>query len=135
MPSPVLWGLATALANFLPYIGPAIVALAAFGIGVVAFDSIGQIMLPPLVFLAIATIEGQIVTPMIVGQRHALNAVVILVSIAFWGWIWGIIGALIAVPMLVTAKVFADHVDGLRPFGEFLGARDTPDEPPLENGD
>jgi predicted PurR-regulated permease PerM len=134
MPSPVLWGIATALANFLPYIGPAIMALAAFGIGVVAFDSIGQIMLPPLVFLVIATVEGQIVTPMIVGQRHALNAVVILVSIAFWGWIWGIIGALIAVPMLVTAKVFADHVDGLRPFGEFLGARDTPEEPPLENG-
>jgi predicted PurR-regulated permease PerM len=134
MPSPVLWGLATALANFLPYIGPAIVALAAFGIGVVAFDSIGQIILPPLIFLVIATIEGQIVTPMIVGQRHALNAVVILLSIAFWGWIWGIIGALIAVPMLVTAKVFTDHVDGFRPFGEFLGARDTPEEPPMENG-
>jgi predicted PurR-regulated permease PerM len=134
MPSPLLWGLATALANFLPYVGPAIVAVAAFGIGVVAFDTIGQSLLPPLVFLVVATIEGQIVTPMIVGQRHALNAVVILVSIAFWGWIWGIIGALIAVPMLVTAKVFADHVDGFRPFGEFLGARDTPEEPPLENG-
>jgi predicted PurR-regulated permease PerM len=133
MPSPVLWGLATALANFLPYIGPAIMAIAAFGIGVVAFDTIGQTLLPPLVFIAVATIEGQIVTPMIVGQRHALNAVVILVSIAFWGWIWGIIGALIAVPMLVTAKVFADYVDGFRPFGEFLGARDTP-EPPTENG-
>jgi predicted PurR-regulated permease PerM len=133
MPSPLLWGIATALANFLPYIGPAIIAIASFGIGVVAFDTIGQGILPPLVFLTIAVIEGQILTPMIVGQRHALNAVVILISIAFWGWIWGIIGALIAVPLLVTVKVFADHVDGLRTFGEFLSARDYPG-PPSENG-
>ncbi len=133
MPSPLLWGIATALANFLPYVGPAIIAIASFGIGVVAFDTIGHVILPPLVFLTIAVIEGQILTPMIVGQRHALNAVVILISIAFWGWIWGIIGALIAVPLLVTVKVFADHVDGLRTFGEFLSARDYPD-PPSENG-
>jgi predicted PurR-regulated permease PerM len=124
-----LWGIATALANFLPYVGPAIMAVGAFGIGVVAFDTIGQSLVPPLIFVVIAAIEGQIVTPMIVGQRHALNGVVILVSIAFWGWIWGIIGALIAVPLLVTAKVFADHVDGLRPFGEFLSARDYPEPP------
>ena len=85
-------------------------------------------ILPPLVFLTIAVIEGQILTPMIVGQRHALNAVVILISIAFW-----VIGALIAVPLLVTVKVFADHVDGFRTFGEFLSARDYPD-PSAENG-
>lgn len=127
MPSPILWGLATALANYLPYIGPAIMAIASFGIAVVAFDTIGQAFLPPLLFLVVATVEGQIVTPMIVGQRHSLNAVVILISIAFWGWIWGIIGALIAVPLLVTAKVFADYVDGFRPVGEFLSARDLPD--------
>lgn len=124
MPSPVLWAIFTALANFLPYIGPAIVAFTSFGIAVVAFDTLGQTMLPPLVFLSMTIIEGQIVTPMIVGRRHALNAVVILLSIAFWGWIWGIIGALIAVPLLVTAKVFADHVDGFRSIGEFLGARE-----------
>jgi predicted PurR-regulated permease PerM len=126
MPSPLLWGLTTALANFLPYIGPAMIAIGAFGIGVVAFDTIGQALLAPALFVGISTLEGQIITPTIVGHRHALNAVVILASIAFWGWIWGIVGALIAVPMLVTIKVFADNVDGLRAFGEFLGARHTP---------
>jgi predicted PurR-regulated permease PerM len=134
MPSPFLWGVATTLANFLPYIGPAIVAIGAFGIGVVAFDTLGQALLAPMLFVGISTLEGQIITPAIVGHRHALNAVVILVSIAFWGWIWGIVGALIAVPMLVTIKVFADNVDGFRAFGEFLGARHMPDAPP-ENGD
>jgi predicted PurR-regulated permease PerM len=131
MPSPLLWGLATALANFLPYIGPGLMAIASFGIAVVVYDTLWQAFLPPLLFLAIATIEGQIVTPMIVGQRHSLNPVVILLSIAFWGWIWGIIGALIAVPLLVTMKVFADYVDEFRPVGEFLSARDLP-EPPDE---
>jgi len=123
VPSPILWGVATALANFLPYIGAAIVAIASFGIAVVAYDSLGQILLPPLIFLAISAIEGQIVTPMIVGRRHTLNPVVILLSVAFWGWIWGIIGALVAVPMLIAVKVFADHVEALQPFGEFLGGR------------
>jgi predicted PurR-regulated permease PerM len=127
MPSPILWGIATALANFLPYIGPAIVTVAAFGIGVVVYDTLWQGFLPPVLFLIVATMEGQIITPMIVGQRHSLNPVAILLSIAFWGWIWGIIGALIAVPMLVTAKVFADYVDGFRPIGEFLSARDLPE--------
>jgi predicted PurR-regulated permease PerM len=103
------------------------VAIASFGIAVVVFDTVWQALLPPFLFLVVATVEGQIVTPMIVGQRHSLNAVVILISIAFWGWIWGIIGALIAVPLLVTAKVFADYVDGFRPVGEFLSARDLPE--------
>jgi predicted PurR-regulated permease PerM len=123
MPSPVLWGIATALANFLPYIGAAIVAIVAFGIAVVAFDTLGQAFLPPLLFLALSAVEGQILTPMIVGRRHTLNPVVILLSVAFWGWIWGIIGALVAVPALIAIKVFADHVERLQPFGEFLSGR------------
>lgn len=133
MPSPILWAIFTALANFIPYIGAGIVAITSFGIAVVSFDTLGQTLLPPLVFLIFTALEGQLITPAIVGQRHALNPVVILLSIAFWGWIWGIIGALIAVPLLVTAKVFADHVDGFRPFGEFLGARSI-SEPPAADG-
>ncbi len=132
MPSPILWALATTLANYLPYIGPARVAIASFGIAVVAFDTFWHALLPPVLFLVVATLEGQIITPMIVGHRHSLNGVVILLSIAFWGWIWGIIGALIAVPLLVTAKVFADYVDGFRPIGEFLSARDVPEAPEPE---
>jgi predicted PurR-regulated permease PerM len=132
MPSPILWGITTALANFLPYIGAAIVLVASFGIAIVAFDTLGQTFLPPLAFLAISVVEGQIVTPMIVGRRHTLNPVVILLSVAFWGWLWGITGALIAVPMLIAIKVFADHVEKLQPFGEFLSGRNGINHPSAE---
>jgi predicted PurR-regulated permease PerM len=71
-------------------------------------------------------IEGQFVTPLVVGRRLEMNAVVVFLSIAFWGWLWGIVGALIAVPLLVTLKVFSDHVEGLGPLGQFLAARDVP---------
>ena len=125
MPSPVLWGVMAALLNYLPYLGPGTGVVSSFAIGVVAFDTLGQAFLAPLAYLVLAIIEGQFVTPMIVGRRLELNAVVILIAIAFWGWMWGIVGALIAVPLLVTAKIFADHVDGLKGFGEFLAARET----------
>jgi predicted PurR-regulated permease PerM len=125
MPSPVLWGVMAALLNYLPYLGPGTGVVSSFAIGVVAFDTLGQALLAPLAYLVLAIVEGQLVTPMIVGRRLELNAVVILIAIAFWGWMWGIVGALIAVPLLVTAKIFADHVDGLKGFGEFLAARET----------
>jgi predicted PurR-regulated permease PerM len=124
MPSPLLWAIFTTLANFIPFIGAAIVALSVFGLSIVAFDTLSQALLPTLVFLSLTALEGQIITPLILGRRHALNAVAIVASVAFWGWIWGIIGALIAVPLLVTVKVFADHVELFRPIGEFLSARD-----------
>jgi predicted PurR-regulated permease PerM len=126
MPNPVLWGVIAALLNFIPYIGAllgvALVALIAF----VTFDTIWMALLAPFIYLTCTTIEGQIVTPLILGRRLEMNTVAIFLAIAFWGWLWGIAGALIAVPLLVTVKVFADHVEGLAALGEFLAARDSP---------
>ena len=128
MPNPILWGVAAAMLNFIPYVGAMIgIALVAV-VGLVSFDTVGAAMLAPLIYLACNLIEGQIVTPMVVGRRLEMNPVAIFLAIAFWGWLWGIPGALIAVPILVTAKVFADHVEGMGPLGEFLGARDVPRE-------
>lgn len=128
MPNPILWGVAAAMLNFIPYIGAMIgIALVAV-VGLVSFDTVGAALLAPLIYLACNLIEGQIVTPMVVGRRLEMNPVAIFLAIAFWGWLWGIPGALIAVPILVTAKVFADHVEGMGPLGEFLGARDVPRE-------
>jgi predicted PurR-regulated permease PerM len=126
MPSPVLWGVLAAMLNFLPYVGAAIGVVVTFGVAIVAFDTLGQAALVPAAYILIATIEGQFITPMIVGRRLEMNNVVILISIAFWGWLWGIVGALIAVPLLVTAKVFVDHIDSLGGIGEFLGGKSTP---------
>lgn len=126
MPNPVLWGVVAALLNFIPYVGALIgIALVAV-VGLVSFDTIGMALLAPLIYLACNLAEGQIVTPMVLGRRLEMNAVAIFLAIAFWGWLWGFLGALIAVPLLVTVKVFADHVDGLGPLGAFLGARDAP---------
>jgi predicted PurR-regulated permease PerM len=126
MPSPVLWGVLAAMLNFLPYVGAAIGVVVTFGVAIVAFETLGQAALVPAAYILIATIEGQFITPMIVGRRLEMNNVVILISIAFWGWLWGIVGALIAVPLLVTAKVFVDHIDSLGGIGEFLGGKSTP---------
>jgi predicted PurR-regulated permease PerM len=135
MPSPFLWGAATTVANFLPYIGAAAVAIATFGVAVISYDSLAATMLPVLTFVALTALEGQVFTPLILGRRHTLNAVVVLASIAFWGWIWGVVGALIAVPLLVTVKVFADHVEKFSTLGEFLSGRNpAPSEETTEHG-
>ncbi len=78
-------------------------------------------MLVPGVFFALNTLEGNVVTPMILGSRLTLNPVVVFVGVLFWGWLWGIVGTVLAVPILSVIKIVCDHVEGLGPVGEFLG--------------
>ena len=126
MPSPVLWGVVATFLNFIPYIGALIGVTIVALIGVITYDTIWMALVPPLVYLSLTMIEGQIVTPLILGRRLEMNPVAIFLAIAFWGWLWGIVGALMAVPLLLIVKVFADHVEGLGALGEFLAARDSP---------
>ncbi len=128
MPTPFVWGAAAALLNFLPYIGAlATIALVAV-IAIVTFDSLSYALLAPLFVVCCNIIEGQLVTPMIVGRRLEINAVAIFIAVAFWSWLWGFIGALIAVPLLVVVKVFCDHFDSLRHVGNFLSAQQTAED-------
>jgi predicted PurR-regulated permease PerM len=123
MPAPYLWGLLTFFLNFIPYVGAVTGgALSAF-MAIVTFDSLGYALLIPLAFAIWSLIESEIVNPLILSRRLQMNAVAILLSLAFWAWLWGIAGAAIAVPVLVTIKVFCDHVDGLSGLGEFLSGR------------
>lgn len=121
MPNPMLWGVLATVLNFIPYLG------AVIGIGVMAivavltFDTPGQVVLPPLAYFALTSAEGYFLTPMILGRRLTLNPVVILLGLIFWGWLWGITGAVLAVPMLASFKIFCDHIGPLAPIGEFLG--------------
>ncbi len=128
MPTPLLWGVVAGLLNFVPYLGALIGIVMVGAVGLVTFDTLGQAALAPLVYLICNAIEGQIVTPLVVGRRLELNEVAIFIAVAFWGWLWGLVGALVAVPFLVLFKVLADHVDGLKPYGEFLAARHVPDD-------
>jgi len=127
MPNPVLWGVGAALLNYIPYLGALIGIALAFAIGLVTFPTLGLAALPPLAYFICNAIEGSVVTPLTLGRRLELNPVAILVALAFGGWMWGIVGALLGVPLLVVIKVFCDHFESLTTFGEFLSGEPTAD--------
>lgn len=120
MPNPVLWGVVAAVLNFVPYIGglvnTVILTLAAF----LAFESASEALLVPVVFTVINILEGNLITPMILGRRMRLNTVAVFIGLIFWWYLWGIAGAILAVPMMATIKIACDHIASLAPVGEFL---------------
>lgn len=130
MPSPYLWMVLVALLNFLPYVGGLIGVLASFGVAAITFDTLGQALVPAAAYLMLTIIEGQFVTPLVLGRRFSLNTVVILVSIAFWGFIWGAIGVFLAVPILIAFKVLCERVEGLDRFSAFLSGERSVDPAP-----
>jgi predicted PurR-regulated permease PerM len=130
MPSPYLWMVLVALLNFLPYVGGLIGVLASFGVAAITFDTLGQALVPAAAYLMLTIIEGQLVTPLVLGRRFSLNTVVILVSIAFWGFIWGAIGVFLAVPILIAFKVLCERVEGLDRFSAFLSGERSVDPAP-----
>jgi predicted PurR-regulated permease PerM len=121
MPNAALWGVVAAVLNFVPYVGAlvnmVVLALAAF----VTFDSVGRALVVPGVFFGINLIEGNLVTPMILGRRMQLNTVALFIGFVFWWYIWGVAGAILAVPMMAALKIVCDHIESLTPIGEFLG--------------
>ena len=121
MPNPVLWGVMAGFLVFLPYIGPLIGISVVTIVAFLTFNGIGRVLLAPGIYIALETIQGQIVTPMVLGLRFTLNPVVIFVWLIFWGWMWGILGAMLAFPMLAIFKILCDHIQPLTPIGEFLG--------------
>jgi hypothetical protein len=89
-------------------------------------------LMPPMLYFVGAVLEGQFITPIFLGRRLELNAVAILLFVAMWAWVWGIVGAIIAVPSLVLIKVFCDHFEGLAGIGEFLSGPSKPDATTVE---
>jgi predicted PurR-regulated permease PerM len=120
MPNPVLWGVLAGVTNFVPYVGAVVCTVILGAVALLHFESVGQALLVPAVFQALNVLET-ILTPLIVGRQLSLNSVVIFVAVLFWGWIWGIAGALLAIPITATIKIACDHIEGLAPVGEFLG--------------
>lgn len=121
MPNALLWGTMAATLNFVPYIGALTTLVILTGVAVLTFDDIAHVLLVSGTFLALTTLEGQIITPIVLGNRLALNPLVVFLSIVWWGWLWGIPGTLIAVPLMVAVKIVFDQVDGLNNFGSVMG--------------
>jgi predicted PurR-regulated permease PerM len=121
MPNPVLWGVLAGLMNFVPYLG-AIVSLTVIAVvALITFDQVWYALTVPAVFFSINMLEAYVLTPIIVGRRLTLNPVMIFIGLMFWGWLWGIPGAFLAVPILAAFKIFCDHIKPLAAIGEFLG--------------
>ena len=121
MPNPALWGILAALFNFIPYAGAVVTAAILTLASLTTFNDVSKTVSIVGTFMVLTTLEGFLMQPLILGRRLSLNPVAILVSVLIWGWLWGIPGALLAVPMLAVAKIVADAVEPFRPIGELLG--------------
>ena len=122
IPNAYVWGVATTILNFLPYVGALIALILVGAISLVTFDNLAYSLLAPALILGVHVLEGQFLTPLLLGRRLELNAVAVFISISFWSWLWGFVGALMAVPLLVVIKVICDNFDHLKPFANFLSA-------------
>jgi predicted PurR-regulated permease PerM len=109
-PSPILFGLLAMVLNYIPYIGAGGMTVILFGVGLVSFPSFTYALVPPAAFVALVTIEGQFITPTVLGRRLTLNPLVVLLALAFWAWIWGPMGAFLAVPLTIVALVTLHHL-------------------------
>ena len=104
MPSPFMWGGIVSICNFVPYLGP-IVAAVLLGLGgLMTFDAVGLALQPALIFIGVHLVEANLITPLVLGKRLTINPLLILVSLSFWGWVWGTPGALLAVPLLLILQ-------------------------------
>ena len=116
-----VWGAIAGVLNVLPFIGPssavALIALGAF----MQFKSPGMTAAAGGVAAAVAALEGNVITPWLTGHACELNTVAVFVSVLFWGWVWGMWGLLLAVPLMVAIKAASDHIEPLQPLGELLG--------------
>jgi predicted PurR-regulated permease PerM len=121
MPNPILWGTLTAVLNFIPYLGVAISIVVVTFASLLTFETLGQVLLPPTLIFAVNVVEGQFLTPIVTGRRLALSPVAIFISLVVLGWMWGIIGVLIAVPVLATIKLVCDQIEPLSSIATLLG--------------
>lgn len=109
MPTPVVWGASAAVLNFIPYVGPAINIGIISLVSLLTFDGLTQALIPPLLLLALNLLEGQIIQPFFLGRMFTINPVIIFLSVLIWGWLWGMAGIFMAVPLLVMAEIIFNH--------------------------
>ncbi|HEX2841811.1 AI-2E family transporter [Hyphomicrobium sp.] len=110
LPNPMLWGVLAAVLNYIPYIGVVIMVAVLFLIGLFSFPTTGEALIAPLVYIGLTTVEGHFITPALMGRRMTLNPFAVFLAIGFWTWMWGPIGAFVAVPILMSTIVTFRHL-------------------------
>jgi predicted PurR-regulated permease PerM len=116
----LLWGTMAALLNFAPYVGPLIGILIMLLMGFVAFDDPLYAVLPAGIYLGLHALEGQLITPIVLGRRMALSPLILILALMVFGWLWGIIGLLLAVPLLVCVKIVLSKIEGMEGWAKLL---------------
>lgn len=119
---PLLWGAFAFLLNYIPILGPIIGVVVFFLAGSLMIENIWLAFLPAALYLCIHLIEGETITPMLLARRFTINPVLIVISLVFWYWMWGVPGAIMATPMLAIAKIVCDRIEALQSFGHFIEA-------------
>ena len=120
VPNAAMWGMLVAVLNFVPYFGPVAGVIMLGTVGLLTFDTLWQGLLPPAWYLLFHLLEANLITPVLLGRRFTLNPVAIFVSLIFWTWLWGVPGALLSAPILVSIKVVCDRVPAMSPASELL---------------
>lgn len=120
LPNPLLWGVMAGLLHFIPFLGAMVGITVVSLVAAVTLDGLGAILLVPAAYLALNLLEEYVCVPLVLGRRLMLNPVVLFVWLIFWGWMWSIPGALMAVPLLAILKIVCDHLPPLAPLGEFI---------------
>lgn len=132
LPEPAMWGGIAALLNFVPFVGP-LIMMGLLGLaGLATYDTLLQASFPVLAFWLINLIESNAVTPTIMGRRMTLNPLAIILAVSFWTWIWGPLGGLISLPLLIMFKVVCDHTPAFRVVGALIGSPLVRDKMPEE---
>ena len=119
-PEALLWGTVAMLLNYAPYVGPALGVALMLAMGFVTWDEVGPSLLPAAIYLGLHTLEGQLVTPLVLGQRMQLSPLVLILALLVFGWLWGIVGLLLAVPLLVCVKRVLARIDGFQGWARLL---------------
>ena len=130
LPNPILWGLMAALLNFVPFLGAGIGAGVVFLVAYLEPEfGLGRAALAPLAYLTLNLAEGNFVTPLLLSRTISLSTLAVLIALAFFGWIWGVVGAVLAVPLLSMLKIVCDEFDGLSGVGKLIGGGAGPPKP------
>jgi len=116
-----IWGIVSGAFNMIPYLGPVIVTGGTGLVGLLQFGTVGMALTVAGISLVITTLEGYLLTPWLTGRASRMNAVMVFVGVLFWGWLWGVWGLLLGVPIIMMIKAICDRVEDFKPVGELLG--------------